>query len=252
MDEQCQEIRTDVLNRVQPFLSEHVDSENRFLLASDISFETNLIARQALYEWASSRAEKHQVSYEIWKNVLSQLRDYPNNRKWTMPLGSGWHVVRNGEALEVMWEASEAHGFPTASPQYRENERMLSWHSVGDAPAGPSLIVRPVVHRESHEDCTFVQTTAGAGGTSVNAWTFTPPWRESSSPSKLGSFLRGQKVPLHLRESTPIIVCRCGGTDQASLVAVRVGDKWFVNAATWKPISTHNEEGNGAMAIVLP
>lgn len=251
MDEQCQDIRTDLSSRVQPFISEHVDSKNRFLLASKISFEWDLIARESLYEWASSLTDKHQVSYDLWKNVISQLRDYPESRQWTLPLGSGWYIVRSGDALEVVGGAGDDQSFVAASQQHEEHEQNLPWHLVDDAPEGPFMIVRPVSRLESHEDYTFVKTTAGARGTSLNSWQFTPPWRDGSSPSKLGSFLRGQKVPLHLRESTPIIVCRRGEANQACLVAVQVGDKWVVNAAAWKPRSRDNEEGNPAIAIHL-
>jgi len=58
----------------------------------------------------------------------------------------------------------------------------------------------------------------------------TPPWRRGRSPIRVTEFLRGQKVPLHLRRQAPIVYRR--DTDGTlSLVAVHVSskDEWIVD-----------------------
>jgi hypothetical protein len=69
---------------------------------------------------------------------------------------------------------------------------------------------------------------------------FTPPWR--SSPSKIRAFLRGQKVPVHLRDSTQVLFLNIGEESRDAtfstvsrtqrrekLVAVCIRDEWFVD-----------------------
>lgn len=234
-------------------MAEHVDHDNRFLLPVDIDFEKDIVARHSLYHWASTATVKHQISYELWKvNVLAQLRDYPNNKQWTLPLGDGWQVARTGEALQVIWDAP--NDSTLSSPLHVSttgNEELLSWTYLVErfsvAPESLNLVIQPTAHIPSIENLRFAKSTAGAGGVKVNSWKLTPPWRPNSSPVKLGSFLRGQKVPLHLRGSTPIIFCQHGEAE-TSLVAVLVDDKWIVDA-TWTPDS--DKEGKTGPSMVL-
>jgi hypothetical protein len=68
---------------------------------------------------------------------------------------------------------------------------------------------------------------------------FVPPWKKSdhthtSSPVKLRAFLRGQKVPVHLRDTTPLLFLESGGDStarqrQRHLIAVCVRDNWIIS-----------------------
>jgi tRNA(Ile)-lysidine synthase TilS/MesJ len=51
------------------------------------------------------------VSYEQLQRVIRQLEKYPNNRQWTLEIGSYWSVVRMGNVLSVV------HRQPTTSSQ---------------------------------------------------------------------------------------------------------------------------------------
>ena len=226
-----------------------MDEHGRFLIPTGNYLD--LVARQALYEWVSQSISNQQVSYDLWKRVSSRLTDYPQNRQWTLELGSGWNLRRIGDALETFFAADDnrtINGQQSDDPlTILDSAEEISWSYEDDATEQSTLaiILDPGLSNSSFR---FVKSTAGAGKSNVCSWKFTPPSRKGRSPLKLLAFLRGQKVPLHLRESTPIIYFQ-SHTENASsnfdnaeslLVAVFLNNKWVVDSA-WNPSTSDTD-----------
>ena len=229
-------------------LKKHVDKTGRFILSDNEKVNlSDLAARQALYEWASRATNKRQLSYDLWKRVLDQLEIHHSNRQWVLSLGDEWSMHRMGDALQVLNATTYAagkgngEGYPEIAVPERE---MIEWSVVEEITRShqsetSSLVVRlpselNIEANKIEDTITFVKVSP-CDFQGIQ-WKITPPWRKGRSPVKLGSFLRGQKVPLHLRDSAPVIVCEMRPDYNISaadsvLVAVRVNYKWVVDAA---------------------
>lgn len=261
LEEQCDDIRTDVSGRVQIILEQRVDTAGRFLLPESIS---DLAVREALYKWASQSTNKYQLSYELWKRVILQLTEYHNNRNWVLPLGEGWNIKRLGDALQIDTDTREddkdvhsQHGSKVDPPIQSASLSIdsIPWSLVHELSSGQTsadtFLVKVPSHISSKDfnrnngTINFVLSSARAQN-----WKFTPPWREGRSPLKLGSFLRGQKVPLHLRDTTQTIICEIQQAKESLLVAVLVNDKWVVDAA-WNSATSTDEEASITQYIRL-
>ena len=215
------------------------------MVVSTADFRADIVARHALYDWASSATGGHQVSYDLWKKILFQLEEYPENRIWTLPLGNGWQVVRTGEALEVVPETTQDQRSDATG------EEALPWSYANKSSSEDCTLVvtPPTTKLLSPDNFIFFKSTVGGAG--MSSWKFTPPWRTGSSPSKLGHFLRGQKVPLHLRGSTPVVYCRNTGKDEVLLVAVLVNGRWVEDVA-WSSDTNTVGSRSSEIAINLP
>ncbi|CAB9530442.1 lysidine synthase [Seminavis robusta] len=236
LEEQCQHLQTDLSSRADEVMKRHVDARGHFLLPQNKELLSDLVMRQAMYSWISSSANNQQFSYDVWKNVELQLEDYPNNRQWTLPLGDGWHVTRLGDSLQVVSQlVSEDVETENTAEIRGEPLRWSCIDSQGTQPDGGDSEIRlhTALTITDHSSLRFVKTTVACS--SGVKWMFTPPWRKGRSPLKLKNFLRGQKVPLHLRDLVPIVYGNHEGElDPPSLVAVFVNGEWIVDAA-WDP-----------------
>jgi hypothetical protein len=239
----------DLAGRAEQLLEQHVDENGRFLLDFNNNPSPNLAMRQALYLWASKAVNQHRFSYEIWRAIEYQLESHPHNRQWTLPLGDGWYVERLGDSLQM--GSSMVGDRPAGNAKMSEVAQglcSLTW-SFANGPfandemtKNGKLVVACDEKLIGDGNCngfSFVISKAGTSEGKQNRWMFTPPWRTGRSPLTLGSFLRGQKVPLHLRASASIIYCqhRKLGMDELAepvFVAVCINNKWIVDAA-WVP-----------------
>jgi len=264
LEEQSREIRNDLSHRVSRFLEEHEDSLGHFLIPNGMfnGHSLDLVTRQCLYEWVAKGTQNHQLSYDLLKQVSLQLTEYPNNRQWTLPLGDGWQVTRLGDALKISKGGDqsklESPEGETASSSFQHTEKSIQrvpWSYCDEAEAADArrgtLTIRVVVDREFW----FVRSTSGAGTSNVNDWRFTPPWRDGQSPLKIGNFLRGQKVPLHLRGSTPIICLQHAKQPniesvETELVAVMVNEKWIVDS-NFIVSGSHEDASSGRRALIV-
>lgn len=249
MEEQCRELRTDLSGRVQLILNKRVTKTGQFLLSDNENVNlSDLAVRQALYEWASQATNKRQLSYDLWKRVMDQLEHRHNNRQWVLPLGDEWNIQRVGDSLQVVntatFTAGQGNGEGYQELALPERE-MLEWSMVeeinGNRQSETSkLVVRlpselnSIEAKKISDVLKFMK--ASPGDFQGIQWKITPPWRTGRSPVKLGSFLRGQKVPLHLRDSAPVIICKVRPAHEISeadpvLVAVQINGKWVVDAA---------------------
>jgi tRNA(Ile)-lysidine synthetase-like protein len=205
--EQSAELRADLEVRASMHLEDAV-LEGSFLLPESPTL--NLVEKEALHRWATQQMVT--LPYDQLQRICRQLQDYPTSQQWTLHVGSGWNVVRNGKALDLQQHVE----LPAMNAL---DGQMLTWVIGPDGSSDDDLVLRM-----PSSDLQFSLSTAGK----VSRWLFTPSWRVEHRPIKLKDFLRGQKIPLHLREHIPIIYVR--GT--ATLVAVQVDDaKWIVDAA---------------------
>jgi hypothetical protein len=187
-----------------------------------------LVEKEAFYLWARSQMMGYPLSYDQLQRICAQIADHPHQQQWTLQVGGGWNIVRNGAALSVTGVGIEDKG--TETP-----ERELEWSFVDDTVESQemdnALLVRLSERADVDNNCFFVLSDACRTGKLL----FTPPWREN--PLELRDFLRGQKIPLHLRGCTPVIYLQ-----KDEMVAVFVerpegehhfGDKigrWIVDA----------------------
>jgi len=248
LEEQCREIDTYLNSHLQRVLEHHVDDNGWFHLPSSAAAAItdnatlDLAFQQALYQWASRYATdtQQQISYTIWKKVMSQLLECSDNRQWELPLGDGKHIRRVGNVLQI----NAAHGKENAGKSACSSAvtTKVSWEIIDDPREiqklkSMLLLVRlPTNLADTLKQYDFVLSSAGNDAIRAvdKAWRITPSWRRGRSPIKLGSFLRGQNIPLHGRNSSPIIVCEGthrDGTDmEPLLVAVKVDKRWIVDA----------------------
>jgi hypothetical protein len=158
----------------------------------------DLVEKEAFYLWAKSKMMGHPLTYDQLQRICIQLTDHPHQQQWTLQVGGGWNIVRNGAVLFVTRDGMENKGTESL-------ERRLDWsfvHATAELQeTEDALLMRLSGNAELDETkCSFVLTDASRTGKLL----FYPPWREN--PVELRDFLRGQKVPLHLRGCTPVIL----------------------------------------------
>lgn len=199
--DQSRELNHDLTLRARKHLE---DMNNHFILDGST---LDLVEKEAFYLWATSKMVGHPLTYDQLQRICGQLTDHPHEQQWTLQVGGGWNVVRNGAALFVTRDGIMEN-------EEKRPERKLDWSFVQDAaePTENVLLIRLSENVEFDETkCCIVLADASRTGNLL----FHAPWREN--PVKLRDFLRGQKVPLHLRGCVPVILL-----DQRTVVAVFV------------------------------
>lgn len=222
--EQSAELNADLNVRASIYLKMHVLEDGSFVLPNDGHRSTlNLVEKEALHKWATTTPQRMAtLSYDQLERICHQLHEYPTSQQWTLQVGSGWNVIRNGKALHVQRQDD----VDLTGRNALLDDPMLTWVNIGTD--GSSIDDNDddlVIRIPSSADLQFSLSTAGK----ASRWLYTPSWRVEHRPIKLKDFLRGQKIPLHLREHIPIIYV--SGT--STLVAVQVDDsnKWILDAA---------------------
>ena len=315
--EQSYQIQNDLQSRVAAYIRRTVlDNGKYFQVTSndeDLSFieginssSSSLVRSQALYQWISSRMEQDHdddgdsgngidavsdddftsstertlnsnLSYEQLRRVVNQLDDYPNNRQWTLQIGSHWNVIRIGDVLSVVVasnhkspstsEDGSLGGFggdlnhnngPITSSGFYRSPKLLSYerlpklspdHRQEQDDKSRSSITICIPGDNNHDlDMTFLISTVGSWESNVKSatteypppsppsLTFVPKWRKGRTPIKLKHFLRGQHIPQHERETTPIIMLRLATKDSHdgiahhAVVAVYIKNEWMIHA----------------------
>lgn len=170
----------------------------------------DLVKREALHQWAKA-CMGFPLPYDQLERIVAQIQSQHHQQTWTLQVGRGWSIVRSGVALVARKEGME--NIITASSVEREIEWSLVDSDCEPNEVKDSLQIQ-LPDSINTDDCDFVVSDAGQTGT----WAFTPPWREN--PIRLKDFLRGQKVPLHLRGSASVVFLKRDGG--LSLVAVFV------------------------------
>ena len=231
---------------------EHSDLKSYFILPDDStatttkddsdSFATSpLIFSQALFQWISDEMKQggFLLNYETLERLIHQIDAYPDRLQWTLELGHGWAVTREGKFLRLHnIGRSNATGYDVPGDNKGGETWKWSMATTDGTPDNKtdseeetiSMLISP---DELSSELSFFSTTVGRAkrlflgsshlqGTSLR---FTPSWR--NSPIKLRQFLRAQDVPLHRRDNVPILIME--SNDCREIVAVKPNDKWLVH-----------------------
>jgi hypothetical protein len=186
------------------------------------------------------------VSYDMLQRVLKQLRNHPNELDWTMDLGGKYTLQRKGARLKILNMNSEQEDSTNLKLQI---ERPWTWSMApkNDEAAGSvdSALTLAIPAEMITSDLQFLETTVEEYAQMPNSLLrFRPPWKPTGSrPTKLRQFLRGQQVPLHERDTTPILymttttastntIASDSTTIQSNamkIVAVQVNGSWMVH-----------------------
>jgi tRNA(Ile)-lysidine synthetase-like protein len=244
IQEQSRELRKDVSQRAKAFLVEHTDcvdgialfclpgtvAEDGVCVSNSPGTILSVVHKEALHMWVVEQVgdASFQFTYDKLQRVCQQLADYPDNRQWRLNIRGGWDIQRQGDCLRVLRTSREG-AISNDDALLNENRRPVKFST--DLPGNENgfgdeqkLMILPIAipKSEALPKIQFYETTSGA----CRKWTMTPPWRRNSIFLK--EFLRGQKIPLHARNSVPVVVL--GDAVVAVRVATRDDDKWVVNA----------------------
>jgi len=147
------------------------------------------------------------LTYDQLKRICCQLDQYPENRQWRLNVGDQWDVERVGDALRLVSRTE------TAKKNEEEKAIELRWNKSDESRNDKNCLCIKVPFDTSLDRLRLIMTTnaflpdyASALLNNHDALRFTPPWRRGHSPVKVTEFLRGQKVPLHLREQARVIL----------------------------------------------
>ena len=186
--------------------------------------QLNLVHKQALVLWVRRQSGGDcSLDAASLARLYAQLMDFPSNLQWTINIGGGWDVVRQGHVLKLVFVSE-----PSALAQ---DNHVLPWrripHEVSVAKSAKSLSVAMVPGSLTEKSCFILSRVEDHP-----KLTFTPPWRRGRSPLLLAEFLRGQNVALHDRKKSCVVVLR-GDDCDAVVVAVHVlsKDEWVVDAS---------------------
>lgn len=249
-------MKADLSCRADQYIAEIVSSTGD---GSNISFtippggKFSIVQEKALHTWAESKSGGQLIlSYEQLKRVCDQIFNYPLRKQWALDVGNKWTVKRNGELLLLEGGDSDNDvGRDTT------NHNGISWILTGgriDVDVdGPEVLRKHIIRLSLPDDNDKGSLIVKyVGGNERHK--FVPPWREGRSPIKIKDFLRGQKVPLHKRETTPIL---CFADDTDTVVAVYVEDGhdvnggWVVHADFETANVTTGEDSHAEMHVCI-
>ena len=162
-----------------------------------------------------------------------QISDFPNNRKWRLNIGGGWDIERQGDCLRVSRSRTKEEDAQRALQRTESQLELLEKQvlssddfSSGLGFDGDSLHFVFPIGSYRVEDVSFFRTSVAA----CRTLDVTPPWR--NSPVRVKELLRGQRVPLHARDSASVILLRTADHEE-KVVAVHVDtreEKWVVSS----------------------
>jgi tRNA(Ile)-lysidine synthetase-like protein len=214
------------------------------------------------------RQPQHQFTFEQLDRVCKQIENFPTNRQWRLNIGGGWDVMRQGNVLLL----KETNVLPNQQQTEANNDdttttatRIVEWSllvsddectttdrtsaetaTLDDASSSSSLrisVPRTLLFsdklQQQQQPVFYLSTIDG-----LETVPFTPSWREGHDPIRLKDFLRGQKVPLHLRRHSRVIYFKnpkhsstSGTTSSADVDCDDDNDKtvavWVPTKAQW-------------------
>ena len=164
----------------------------------------DLIDEEAIYNWAINLMNCGDIvgnlSYGHLQQILHQLKLHSQNKQWALEVGSGWIIERCGDVLQCYhgsyqkgvnqdWQWSIIDN-TTNDINYGENSEFVKFN-----------ICIPKVYEQNF--CTYMKIELAQSNMNMK---FKPHWQKEGSPKKLKDILRGQKIPLHLRSTTPLLL----------------------------------------------
>jgi len=216
LSRQSKDLSHELDKQAQNYL--HESESNDFFILPKGTF--SFVHKEALYRWCRSKGIS--LSYDNFERISSQLEDYPTSIQWTLQVGDGHDIMRRGSAIYV----ERADGKTFGEPHPRE---LMAWSIVKE----PNQFSRETLHLrvlELPQGNYFKVFSA-----EVFRSPFRPSWRADHNPIKLKDFLRGQKIPLHLRQNIPVVL-----SAEDNIVAVQCNKRWIVDAK-YCPLA--NKEG---------
>jgi tRNA(Ile)-lysidine synthetase-like protein len=210
LEHQSLELRQYLNTRVKEHIKKHVSNGMYLLKEGMVSEDVDLVMKEALYSWTLAQTLGYYVSYEQMQRVYQQLINYPNHKKWQLNIGQHWNIVRYGDALRLarvddsLWNDSTC-GYDPNSIVYRGKVCISQTHSPSTSDKRSGAWLRIQIPKSMLESSYyFVQSTVGDW--LEDKLQFTPPWQSRNRPIRVKEFLRGQRIPMHVRDTTPIVV----------------------------------------------
>ncbi len=227
IDQQSRAISKDLKERATSYLVA-MPSQTEFWLTGD---EVACFHHGAFYIWASNLTDrKLQLSYDQINRIKSQVENYPDRLQWTIDVGDLWRVQRNGNVLTLLHDtASIRNSLPwyivkTETALFDANDQLESTAELFFSV--PPMLANSTVTIKRVKDIGNVK--------------FLPQWRKGRSPIKIKELLRGQKIPLHLRDEATVLCLSTASDEQVFAVYLEASDdhkigKWIVHS-NFEPI----------------
>lgn len=190
---QSKKVRTDITLRANHLLKEmHVANNGKCFILPKHCIGLDAVQEEVLFQWAKMRTNDIlHLSYDKISAVDEQLSNFPERLQWKISVGDGWEIERNGYVLSL----------------HNDRETRYTDSKVDEWTIVEKETDRPMTDDNTRfrlrlklDDLTKIDVKRAGD---MKAAKFHPTWR--SNPMKLKDFLRGQKVPLHRRDCTPIL-----------------------------------------------
>ena len=226
--EQSHKLRQDISSRAQIYISE---TSSQFPIPRNSDGRFTLVEEEALHMWICNEANHAlSLSYDKISMVCEQISNFPERRQWKLSLGGDWNIKRNGNVLELEMQ----NDTNLVEQGTNKDEWFIKSHRNIDVESniksngdGDILLTFSLSQWGQHESRNFSLKKVQGN----EKMTFIPPWRKQDSGVKIKEFLRGQNIPLHLRNNTPILCIEIGGDVHIGAVYIdnELNKRWIVN-----------------------
>lgn len=218
IDQQSRAISKDLSERAMSYLAA-MPSQFEFWLP--LSFD--LLFEEAFYHWVCNLTDKKlQISYDQINRIKYQLEKYPDSLQWTLDVGDLWRIQRYGNVLKLLYDDIE------------RNRDAADWYIIEtktvlfevDDPLDSTWALSFSVPLLLESSTFTIKSVKDVGNVK-----FLPPWKTGKSPIKIKELLRGQKVPLHLRDDSTVLCLSSAFAEQ--VVAVYLDAMGEDKNGTW-------------------
>ena len=240
IDQQSRAISDDLKERAELYLAE-MPSQSDFWLPDDKIASFDLLYQEAFYIWASNISKgKLQLSYDQINRIKFQIEIYSNRLQWTLDVGDLWKVKRNGNVLTLLHGSENLdNSLPFHIVETKAGQFIVTDHTQSEEEL---LISLPL----SWENSVFTLKSVKDVG-NVN---FQPQWRKGKHPIKIKEFLRGQKIPLHLRDKM-VVLCLKHNKEDEKIIAVHLKSLFENRPGRWIIESTFEPKNGRGNLIKL-
>lgn len=227
IEQQSRQISIDLSRRAKKYL-DSIPRDTPFILRKSKGGveKFGLVEQEAFHLWVTRVTKKElQFSYEQIIRIRDQIQLHPDRLQWTLDVGDSWRVRRDGEALVVM--KNDENNFDHLY-KFQNAATIQSWKIISiESKTGElnkqtydEAFTNRVQLRFSNFPCHVDSSTLAVQKVKdVGNIKFVPPWKKGRSAIKVKEFLRGQKIPLHLRNDAWVL---CSSDDHLSHTAMAV------------------------------
>ncbi len=237
IEQQSRAISKDLKERAVSYLAS-MPSQLEFWLPGD---EIDIVCEEAFHIWASEVTDrKLQLSYDQINRIKFQVESYPSRLQWIIDVGGLWRVQRNGSLLTILHDSESVS---ETLPWYIVETKSVQFDANDQQDSDKELFIS--IPQTLEKSAITMKRVKDVGNV-----TFLPQWRKGRRPIKIKELLRGQKIPLHLRDET-LILC-IASEDEEEIVAVHISDSDTNNAGKWIIQSHfHPTEGRAITKVKL-